>query len=269
MADWFELIGVGLSSGITVKIIDYIYKEFRRSSDSKKTAKDLINKHIDPILKSADELVGKIGSLAKSDFVNLAKNSNPKENNFESWMPYLSILYLFAQFWARVQILRIESLFVNLGSDIRGKQLQAFFRALESTRTRLVDRSWQRGMGEVIIDHSGSDVRILTFNEFVDKFLASEDLKKWYNPLNHFLTHSNHKKYRQRVLNYGVILQALTDSLDNNHLVTHKRPSWPNKLSIKSRRNLQYRVFKVYLPFVKNPTRYYKIRKTDRGVSAQ
>lgn len=256
--NWLDLVGAGLGSGLTVKILDYLYKEYVRKSDKETTAKKVVDKNIEPILKSADELVGKIRSLAQSDFKDLIKKPIPKNNDFEPWIPYLNIVYLFSQFWARIQILRLEGLFINLNSDTRGEQLQNFIRALESTKSRIVDRAWQRGIGESLIDHSGNEIRILTFNEFVEKFLASEEEKRWYRPLIHFFTHSNHKKYKQKILNYGVILQALTDTLDEDKFITRKRPSWPNKLTNKSKRNLQYRIFKIYLPFVKNPSRYYK-----------
>lgn len=118
MADsWINLLGAGLSGGIVVKAFDYIYQEYLRRSKAKKSAKDLVDKHIDPILKSSDELVGKIRSLAQSDFIVLNKAQQPSDYEFEEWCPYLDIIYLFAQFWSWIQILRIEGLFVNIGAD--------------------------------------------------------------------------------------------------------------------------------------------------------
>ena len=146
---------------MVVKALDYLYQEYRRRSEARKSAKDLIDRHIDPILKSADELVGKIRSLAQSDFRELIKAPAPKDSQFDSWLPYLNILYLFAQFWSRIQILRIESLFVNLGSDERGKQLLNFFKVLEAKKTRLVERAWQRGIGEALVEHTNEGVRTI------------------------------------------------------------------------------------------------------------
>lgn len=254
--NWIDLLGVGLSSGLTVKILDYLYKEYLRRSEASKSAKDLINKHIDPILKSADELVGKIRSLAQSDFRELIKIQACKESNFESCHPHLSLLFLFSQLWSRIQILRIESLFVNLGSHNKGKQLLDFFKALEATKTRLVDRSWQRGMGEALIQYGNNGIRSINYHEFVHLFRSSEEFQQWFFPLIRILEHLNHTKERQRLLSYGVILHALIDTLDNKHFVTTKRPSWGNKLTNKSRRNLKFRVFRVYLPFVQHSKSY-------------
>ena len=261
-ASWLDLLGAGISGGLIVKILDYLYQEYRRRSEAHKSAKDMIDRHIDPILKSADELVGKLRSLAQSDFKDLLKAPVPKDSEFESWLPYLNILYLFAQFWSRIQILRIESIFVNLGSDKRGKRLLDFFKALEATKSRLVERSWQRGIGEALIEHTHNGVRAITYIEFVHRFLSSAEFQKWFHPLVSALNRINHTREKQRLLTYGVILHALIDTLDKNHLVTNKRPGWPNKLTTKSKRNLKFRVFRVYLPFVEKPDSYYVVRSS-------
>ena len=131
-SSWLDLLGAGLSGGVIVKVLDYLYKEYRRRTEARQSATDVIDRHIDPILKSADELVGKLRSLAQSDFRDIIKAPVPEDSQFESWLPYLDIIFLFAQFWSRIQILRSEGLFVNLGTDERGRQLLNFFRALEA-----------------------------------------------------------------------------------------------------------------------------------------
>jgi hypothetical protein len=193
-ADWIDLIGAGLSGGLVVKFLDYLYQEYRRRSEVKKSAKDLVDRHVDPILKSADELVGKVRAPAQSDFRELVRAPAPRDSSFESWLPYLNVLYLFAQFWSRVQTLRIESLFVNLGSDERGKKLLDFFKALEASRTRLVERSWQRGIGEALIKHENGGIRTITYFEFVHQFLASAEIQKWFHPLASVLARMNHTR---------------------------------------------------------------------------
>lgn len=261
-ATWINLIGAGTTGGVIVKFLDYVYQEYRHRSEARKSAKRLVDKHIDPILKSADELVGKIRSLAQADFRELVKAPMPNDSSFESWLPYLNILYLFAQFWSRVQILRIEGILVNLRSDVRGKNLLEFFRALESVRTRLVERSWQRGIGELLIACDNKEnICTITYFEFVRQFLASEEIRRWFQPLISVLSAINHTRNKQRLLVYGAIIHALIDTLDSDHLVTSQRPGWGNKLTRKSKRDLQYRIFKIYLVFVKNSMRYYAARQ--------
>lgn len=255
---WWDILAAALSGGMFVKVLDHVYEEYKRRSEASKTARDLVNKHLDPILKGADELVGKIRSLAQSDFYETLHVQKQEEPNVESVMPHLEIVYLFAQFWARVQILSSESVYLNLGSDTTGLQLIRFLRALEARKTRLVDRAWQRGIGEALIEYNGSRLRSLSYFEFVEKYLSSQQFQEWFNPIISILERTNHTRNRQRFLIYGVILHALIDTLDSKHVVTRERPGWANKLSAKSRRALRFRIFRIYLPFVSGSERYYK-----------
>lgn len=259
MATWWDILAASLSGGGVVKLLDHFYDEYKRRSFASKSAGDLVNKHLDPILKAGDELVGKILSLAQTDFEEIKKNSFQDPNNVSSAMPYLEVVYLFSHFWARVQILRYESLFVNLSADKKGKQLMMFFSALEAKKTRIVDRAWQRGIGESLIKHNRTEMRAMTYFEFMNKFLSTEKYREWFDPVILTLKHVNAPDPRQRILVYGSILHALINTLDSKHLVTRERPGWGNKLTRKSRKALQFRVFGVYLQFVKNPELYYSV----------
>lgn len=252
-----------VTGGITTKVLELIYKEFRTSRDKKNSAKDLINKHLDPILKSADELVGKIGSSAKQDFQNLTTLGKPE--SFDQWIPYLNIIYLFSQFWARIQILRIESIFIDFTSTTHGEQLNKFINALESKRTRLFERSWQRGMGEGLLEINEGNNRVVTFKEFVEWFHRDEKNQQWFRPLVDLFVDIKNKDNRQSILIYGTILHALIDFLDPLHKVTKDRPNWCNKLSQKTISELERRVFPTYLPFVESPSIYTKKKGPKKG----
>jgi hypothetical protein len=75
MADtgWLQIIGAALGGGfvggITLKILDIGYQEFQRRRTERVTASKFVDEHLDPLLKSADELNGKLRSLAESDFL--------------------------------------------------------------------------------------------------------------------------------------------------------------------------------------------------------
>jgi len=265
-ANWLDLLGAGLGGGFIVKVLDYLYKEYRLRTEARKSATDLIDKHIDPILKSADELVGKLRSLAQSDFKAIIKTPIPENSDFESWFPFLEIVFLFAQFWSRIQILRIEGLFVNLATDERGKQLLSFFAALEATRTRIVSRAWQRGIGEILFQQTNTGYRSINYVDFVERFLSKDEFKRWFKPLLFLLSRMHHTRDRQSLLTYGVIIQAMINTLDKDHFVTKDRPGWANKLSKKSKKKLRSRVFKIYLPFVKPE---YSLRDYNKDKKAK
>src|SRR5438093_8257691 len=108
------------------------------------------------------------------------------------------VVFLFAQLWARVQILREESLYTNLAADTKGAQLLQFLRALESTRTRLVDRGWQRAMGEALVSRDSPTLRATTYFEFANRHAADTSFRGWFEPLEALLRRMNHTRDRQR-----------------------------------------------------------------------
>lgn len=253
--NWFELLSAAISGGLIVKLLDYAYSEYRRRSEKSESAKALVNKHLDPILKASDELVGKLRSIASKDIYDFKISLESEE--IEHQIPMTSILYLIGQFWSRIQILYMESVYANLGANSLGKKLLSFVRALESTRIRIVDRDLQRGIGELLIKRQGNQLRTMTYHEFVENYLSLEKTRSWFQALVSLLEKIRHTRERQKLLVYGAIIHALVDTLDPDHMTARERTGWANKLTKKSRQDLRYRVFPVYLSFVINPKKYY------------
>jgi hypothetical protein len=246
---WIKIIGLALGSGITVKILDIVYQEIQRWRSTRQTATTFIDDHLDPLLKSADELNGKLRSLAENDFKALHKVA---DSEFLTNTEFASLLFLFGKFWAQIEIIRHEGMSVAMAKDGRGARLQSFFDCLESRRVRIVDRILQRAVGEVFI----KETKTTSFVDFMTAFENENNTRKWVTPLAKFLSRMEHTTERQQLLQYGAVIHALIDNLDPDHLVTRERPSWPNKLSGRSWRDLNYRVFGVYLKFVTNRRKY-------------
>ena len=259
MSGWFDLFAAAFLGALAVKLLDFFYDQYRQRADDSRSAKKLINKHLDPILKSADELVGKIYSLAKSDFKGIRKTFSSAELSNEESIPRLNILYLFGHFWCWTQILRIEGVYVNLSSTEKGEHLLLFLKALEASKTQLLDRAWQRGIGEALIDRRDTRLRAITFYDFVISYRNSPELQEWFKPIiSIFNSIGEPSTKRQRILVYGTILHALTDHLDKQRLVTREIPTCPNKLTDRKRNDLRFRIFPIYLHFVKYAERYYR-----------
>jgi hypothetical protein len=252
---WLDLLGASLGGGLVVKILDFLYLEYGRRREASETSHEIVNRHLDPVLKAADELVGKLRSLAQHDFVEFKHHPGPK-NSLAANIEITNFVYLFAQFWARVQILRIEGLYVNLASDDKGKKLKSFLNTLETRGVRVVDRPRQRGMGESLIEQRGNSLSALTYHQFVQRYQDSVIVREWFEPLQNRVVQISHTQHRQQFLLYGAVLHALIDTLDPEHVITQDRPSWPNKLTTKSRRDLNFRIFKIYLPFVPGIDKY-------------
>jgi hypothetical protein len=251
---WLQVFGAALGGGVTVKAIDIIYQEVRRRQDTTQTAKKFVDEHLDPLLKAADEMVGKLHSLAVSDFKALEGREmglNPITDN-----DFGSLLYLFSRFWARIEILKQEGLSVAISRDKRGARLQSFFACLESRKVRIVDRISQRAIGELLTKPAPDYLRNLGYVEFVRVVETNEDARRWVAPLATIFGRTANTADRQQLLQYGVVVHAMIDTLDPAHVVTSARPSYPVKLTDKTRKDLKYRVFGVYLRFVTDTAKY-------------
>lgn len=251
---WLQLFAAALGGGLTVKIVDIAYQEYARRRESSASATKFLDRHIDPLLKAADELNAKLVSLARQDFAPLVrmKDTLPKLEDSD----LSSLLFLLVRFWARIEIIRQEGLSISVSKDPRGKKLQAFFSSLESEKIRLVDRISQRAAGEILITQGPDYLKNLGFLDFVTLFEDDPRAQRWIMPVARLLQTLEHTSSRQILLQYGVIVHALIDTLDPDHVVTGARPSYPSKLSEKTKKGLRFRVFKVYLPFVPNREKY-------------
>jgi hypothetical protein len=254
VAQWLQLVAAALGGGFTVKLLDILYLEVRRRFEGSQSARRFVDEHLDPLLKAADELVGKLRSLAVSDFKPLHGVADVHDTFSDN--DFASLIYLFGCFWARIEIIRRESLSVSLVSDQRGKHLQNFLDCLESRHVRIVDRISQRAVGELLTNASNSRLGTIDFIEFVTRFEEQPNFRRWIRPLASILTRTRHTASRQTLLQYGVVVHALLDTLDPLHQASRERPSYPGKLSRRTWRDLQYRVFGRYLDFVHNTHKY-------------
>ena len=92
------------------------------------------------------------------------------------------LMFLFARFWAHIEIFKREGLSVAIGQDPRGKHLEGFFDCIESTRVRLIDRTEQRAIGETILELQSDKLRTITYIEFIRRTAAPEAMR-WLEPL--------------------------------------------------------------------------------------
>jgi hypothetical protein len=245
--DWLDLFTAALGGGLVVKLIEIVHGEYKgwklRRTDHSKD----VDQSLEPLLKAADELFGKLRSLGEQDFLPIrSRPSDLSDRNFAS------LVYLFVQFWSEVEIIRFRKMSGSVARSPRAKHAKAFFACLESRRLRLIDRISQRALGEAVL----LEGRTANFVEFIR--LADSDIymKRWLEPLIEVLGDVSVAEGRQRVIRFSVVLHALIDTLDPQHLVTKDRPAIPNKLNRRTKRDLAYRVFGIYLPFVGDRVKY-------------
>lgn len=232
-----------------------ITPEIKKYFEKRSEASSIFNKNIDPILKSADELFGKLTSLAKEDF----KIFLTVSNNHDVELKKIYVYYLFSQFWARLEILRIESDYISLTRKKQGKSLLKFITAYEARKNRILDRSYQRRIGEALIEKSNGNYKVISLHEFTNKILnRNPEMISAILPLDTSLHYSAEKHHRQKILIFGIIVCSLIEYFDPKHKITRKREIYLNKLSVSSKREIECRILNHYLDFIKNKTKYYR-----------
>lgn len=245
---WLGLLIAALGGGATVKLIEIFYEQFRRWRDRREGDAKVVDRSLEPLLRATDELVGKLRSLGEQDFLPLRDREHHGLND----EGFASVVYLFVQFWCEAEVIRQKGMSSDFARSKRGRQTQGFFRCLESRKLRLIDRISQRAIGESALLNG----RAMNFVEYVEHFDRNPYARRWARPLIEILSTTWDTDARQLILQYLVVLHAMIDTLDPKHLVTRDRPGIPNKLSAKSWKDLNYRVFKLYLPELGNCQKY-------------
>ena len=205
---WWQVVGAALGGGLTVKVLDIVYLEIRSRADRSLTATRFVDEHLDPLLKAADELVGKLHALGREDFRplrNLDDRASPAGNKDLG-----GLMYLFARFWAHVEIIRLEGLSVAIAQDERGRHLQSFFDCLESRRVRLIDRTTQRAIGETTLVASGAKLQTAPFIDFVRQSSEDPQTARWLEPLRVILVRGWHTIALVDVIHYYATLKGET-----------------------------------------------------------
>lgn len=245
-----------VGGGALWEILKFFYPEIRRYLQAKRSANEALYKNIDPILKSAGELYGKLVSLAKEDFSTFVNPNNSNSIDPEHNKKY--VYYLFAQFWAHLENLRVESQFTSLSRIKKGSELLKFIETIESRKFRVLDRSMQRIIGECLITSKNHKFYVLTLNEFMIEIEnGNSNLHKWIKNLEDMLSEVNIKDNRQIILRFGVIVAALIKHFDPKSRIVRNRIIYRNKLTEKSKKMIRTILFVHYLPFVKNKSSYY------------
>lgn len=238
-----------ISGGATWELFKFFFPDVQRIFESRIAAKKTLYKNIDPILKSASELFGKLESLSKEDFSTFV---NPdKSNSLHPEHNRKYIYFLFAQFWAHLEFIRIESQSIALSKIKKGNQLLRFIEVIESRKYRILDRSIQRIIGECLITNKDQKFRIMTLNEFISEVdNPLSNLAKWITLLENVLLSVNDKDKRQAILRFGVIIAALIEHFDPEYRLVRKRSLYTNKLSTKSKKMIHNHLLNHYLPFM-------------------
>lgn len=245
-----------ITGGAAWEGFKFIYPEIKRKISKRTEAHKILYKNLDPILKAADELYGKLESLAKEDFSTFTNPQHSISSNTIHNKKY--IYYLFSQFWAQLEFLRLQSQYTDLSQIKAGKQLLRFIETIESRKFRILDRSLQRIIGESLIIHNQQTFRIITLWEFMTRLEEGNSaLTTWISHLEKKLEMVKGKETRQQVLKFGVVVAAFINHFDSKSRIVRNRKVYLNKLSIKTKRIIRDVLISSYLPFLKDKKKYF------------
>ena len=139
MGLWEFFVGA-LGGGSVVKLIEFLVGLLRRRTARKEEIEKSVDKQLDYILKTADDLYSKLRALAQRDFIQ-------SKSDIEASISSLS--FLLAVFWGQMEVFRDTALFVELSKDQRGRHIKQFLTTLYSRQIRLLPRMAQRAIGEL------------------------------------------------------------------------------------------------------------------------
>lgn len=257
MEPTIQVIIASFTGAIAWEGFKFFYPDLKHFFKARIAAKKIFYDNLDPILKSASELYGKIESLAKEDFATFINTKNSNSENPNHNQKY--VLYLFAQFWAQLEYLRLESQYIDLSKSKKGSQLLRFVETIESRKHRVLDRSIQRIIGECLINNKDQKFRIMTLKDFLETIENDDNtLKYWITLLENKLHSVIDKDKRQEILRFGIIVAALIDHFDPQYRTVRRRGIYLNKLNPKSMKLIKNYLLGHYLVFIKDKKKYYK-----------
>ncbi|MET3875975.1 hypothetical protein ABIE50_001387 [Chitinophaga sp. OAE865] len=232
-------------------IAQFLYPDLKKYFSDRIRAKKVFFENIDAILITSDELLSKLFDMIKTDFKGTysVRLDQEMDNNERIYT-----LYLFASFWGNIAVMRHESSFSKIAKVRIGKRFLKFLIAFESKgNNRIIDRSTQRIIGDAMLKYTSQGLSILSLYEFSNELSkADSGLRKIMLKLDEVLANSGNRKNRQKIILFGILLKYFIDYFDPKHILTRNRYStFINKLSTKSRNELDFKILKLYLKFIK------------------
>lgn len=256
---WWEILGLVGSGGVigtgVIELLKWLLTARTERVKERRTARELVAKHLEPILRSAEELVSRINALARSDFAEFEPARRAAADLPQS-VETTSLHYHVAHFWAQLEFLAQRSVSVNLAEDPDGDKLIGFIRCLDAPGVQLIDRHLRRCLVELVTRTTNSIASCIPLSEFTASLREATPVREWFECLSPPDTARGRHAWRQRVLVYGLVVLALMRELDPHHRVTRPHRVHYNKMSSQTISLVRSLVFRRHLSFVSNPGAY-------------
>lgn len=251
--DYTDLLAL-LTGGVLWEGVKFFYPDVKNFLEKRKKAKEILYQNLDLAIKSADELYGKIESLSKEDFATFINLENSNSSSPEHNQIY--VCYLFGQFWASLENIRLQSNYSSITRLQKGQELLRFIETLESRKFRLLDRSKQRIIGESMLVNADNKFQVISLYSFFYKIETDLVFSKWILELKEVFCSANNNERRQRILIHGVIVAMFLDHFDCDQKIARRREIYANRLRPESYNLIRNVLIKHYLKFLNNKERY-------------
>jgi|GEM_PF-5957831 len=199
------IITIALSGLITIggAVFNYNLNQRSKRLDEQRQrqaeAERLAARYAKPLLQAAYELEGRLGSILdekRNGRLWLWPNWQPDPDNTDlppvTFDYYLkSTLYLIGQFFAWIDIMKKEEIFLPLSDKMVNQKFQTLLenciKAFSDSRVApgiAIFRQQQRAIGEQMSEESTKDktLRCASYSTFVDKYEQDERYRRWFEP---------------------------------------------------------------------------------------
>ncbi len=168
--------------------------ELKKAAATKQELEDeLMRRYREPLVRASFELQSRIFNIVEQEFlVRYGKGGREADQEYAA----MSTLYVFAEYFAWVEVLRREVQFLDLGDIERNRLLVARLEAITNSfatdkitgREFRIFRFAQRAIGEVMVEVEAAPderaaIRCMGYTRFVVKLGADKEFARWFRDL--------------------------------------------------------------------------------------
>ncbi|MEV5733378.1 hypothetical protein [Streptomyces sp. NPDC052292] len=183
---------------------------------------DVMSRVRDPLLWAAFELQSRVYNITRSQFGFLTlyyKEGTPREREYA----LRNTLYVFAQYFGWVEILRQRIQFLNLGEQEYNRKVMELLHEVSGkfssdtnrgTGFRLF-RGEQRALGELLISPDRGEQNCIGYVDFCHRLETDRDFAAWFTSLDESIRHLGDEYYiESRLISVQRALVQLINFLD-------------------------------------------------------
>ncbi|HEY7127269.1 MAG TPA: hypothetical protein VH540_25275 [Ktedonobacterales bacterium] len=203
-----SLITITLSGTITIGGAVFNYYLNRRAKEKDEAAKrreeaeKLVQRYAKPLVLAASELHDRVESVLNEERLGrlaLWPDWKPAPDQAQTTHDYYlkSTLYLIGQFFAWVDIMKKEEIFLPLSDKEINLAFQSIldgcvkaFSDSRIARGPAIFKHQQRAIGEKMSEETGKEkaLRCISYSSFVEKYEQDEQYRRWFAPVEALIT---------------------------------------------------------------------------------